>query len=177
MTSLRTRFIARRAAIAVSAALLLVSATGCTAITGTDDEASNTVDIVEATETQTPVTSTATPSTTEMTAADDESTCSGFADIQTILLNADTALHQDRRGQKERNAWYSLASRVLGDIPSADEGPVAEALAALKQDFPAVQDLNPTDIGSDEWYVTAGALMDACDAAGHTVILNAFTGG
>lgn len=173
MTPLRTRFTARRAAIAIGAALLLVGATGCTAIVGADDEVSNTI---QATETATP-TPTATPSTAETTAADDEATCSGFADIQTILLNADTALHQDRMGQKERNAWYSLASRFLGDIPSADEGPVAEALATLKQDFPAVQDLNPTDIGSEEWYVPAAVLFDACDAAGFTVITNAFTGG
>ncbi|GGD75534.1 hypothetical protein [Microbacterium murale] len=171
MTSLRTRSTARHAAIAIGAALLLVGATGCTAIAGPDDEASNTI---EAMETATP---TATPPTAETTAADDEATCSGFADIQTILLNADTALHQDRMGQKERNAWYSLASRFLGNIPLADEGPVAEALATLKQDFPAVQDLNPTDIGSEEWYVAAAVLFDACDAAGFTVITNAFTGG
>lgn len=173
MTSLRTRSTARHAAIAIGAALLLVGATGCTAIAGPDDEASNTIEAME-TPTSTP---TATPSTAETTAADDEATCSGFADIQTILLNADTALHQDRMGQKERNAWYSLASRVLGNIPSADEGPVADALATLKQDFPAVQDLNPTDIGSEEWYVAAAVLFDACDAAGFTVITNAFTGG
>lgn len=170
MTPLRTRFPARHAALAIGAALLLVGATGCTAIAG-PDEASNTATPTLA------ATPTATPSTAETTAADDEATCSGFADIQTILLNADTALHQDRMGQKERNAWYSLASRFLGDIPSADEGPVAEALATLKQDFPAVQDLNPTDIGSEEWYVPAAVLFDACDAAGFTVITNAFTGG
>lgn len=170
MTSLRTRSSARHAAIAIGAALLLVGATGCTAIAG-PDEALNTP-------TPTPTaTPTATSSTAGTMAADDEATCSGFADIQTILLNADTALHQDRMGQKERNAWYSLASRFLGDIPSADEGPVAEALATLKQDFPAVQDLNPTDIGSEEWYVPAAVLFDACDAAGLTVITNAFTGG
>lgn len=173
MTPHRIRFTARHTAIAIGAALLVVGVTGCTAIDSTNDYASSNVDTVEVTETPTPTT----PPVSETTAADDEATCSGFADVQTIMHNAESALHQDRMGQKERDAWFSLASRVLGDIPSAAEGPVADALATLKQDFPAVPDLNPTDIGSEEWYATAAALFDACDAAGFTVITNAFTGG
>lgn len=174
MTPFRTRSTARHFAIAVGAALLLVSATGCTAVAGPDEDASN-VDATEVVET--PV---ATPTQTpaETTSAADAATCEGFADVQTILFNAETASHQDRMSQKEKGAWFSLASRVLGNVPSADEGPVAEALATLKQEYPAVPDLDSTDMGStEEWYTAAGALMDACDAAGHTVITNAFTGG
>lgn len=176
MTQHRIRFTARNAAIAFGAALLVLGATGCAASASPDGEASSAADSIEATESAIPA-PTASASRSESTAADDEVTCSGFADVQTIMHNAQVALHQDRMSQKEKSAWFSLASRVLGNIPSADEGPVAEALAALKQDFPAVQDLNPTDIGSEEWSVTAGALFDACEAAGFTVIPNAFTGG
>ncbi|MGV2982253.1 hypothetical protein ACNPNP_00995 [Microbacterium sp. AGC85] len=178
MTPFRTRSTARYSAIVVGAALLLVSATGCTAVAGPEESASN-VDAVEVVET--PVaTPTQTPTQTpaETTSAADAATCEGFADVQTILLNAETALHQERMTEKEKGAWFSLASRVLGNVPSADEGPVAEALATLKQEYPAVPDLDSTAMGSaEEWYTAAGALMDACDAAGHTVIANAFTGG
>jgi len=170
MTPFRTRSTARHFAIAVGAALLLVSATGCTAVAGPEESESN-VDVTEVVQTppQTPA---------ETTSAADAATCEAFADVQTILLNAETAFHQERTTEKEKGAWFSLASRVLGNVPSADEGPVAEALATLKQEYPAVPDLDSTDMGSaEEWYTAAGALMDACDAAGHTVITNAFTGG
>lgn len=178
MTPFRTRSTARYSAIAVGAALLLVSATGCTAVAGPDEDASN-VDAVEVVETPvaTP-TQTPTQPPAETTSAAEAATCEAFADVQTILFNAEIAFHQDRMSQKEKGAWFSLASRVLGNVPDADEGPVAEALVTIKQEYPAVPDLDSTDMGStEEWYTAAGALMDACDAAGHTVITNAFTGG
>lgn len=79
--------------------------------------------------------------------------------------------------QKEKSASFSVASRVLGNIPSAEKGPVSDALAALKAAVPAVEDLNPSNIGSDEWSAPASDLFEARDAAGFEVVANTFTGG
>ena len=78
-------------------------------------------------------------------------------------------------GQQERSGWYALASRVLGNIPSADEGPVAEALAALKEEVPAVQDIGQTNFGTPGGPVFGADLYKACEAAGFEVILRGFT--
>lgn len=107
----------------------------------------------------------------------DEVTCAAFGDVQSILMNAYVAFNEDRMGRQERSGWNALASRVLGNIPSADDGPVAEALAALKEEVPAVQGIDPTNIFSDEGTPTGGELYEACEAAGFPVTLNGFTGG
>lgn len=117
------------------------------------------------------------PASAETTSAQDEVTCSAFGDVQTIVTNAYVAFNEDRMGRQERSGWNALASRVLGNIPSADEGPVAEALAALKEEVPAVPGIDPTNIISDEGTLVGQDLFRACEAAGFEVILSGFTGG
>ncbi|MCS3844782.1 hypothetical protein [Microbacterium sp. AK031] len=117
------------------------------------------------------------PAAAETTAAQDEVTCAAFGDVQTILLNTSVAFNEDRMGQQERSGWNALASRVLGNIPSADEGPVAEALAALKGEVPAVQGIDPTNIFLDEGTPAGQGVFEACEAAGFQVSVSGFTGG
>ena len=117
------------------------------------------------------------PISAETTSAQDEVTCEAFADVQTIVHNAQAAFHTDRMGQKELSAWFSLASRVLGNIPSAEEGPVAEALASLQQTVPAVPDLQSSNIVSEDGSVAGKELYEACTATGFEVVINGFTGG
>ena len=119
----------------------------------------------------------AAPASAGATAAPDEVTCAAFGDVVTILGNVDVAFNEDRMGEQERRGWYALATRVLANIPSADEGPVAEALAALKAEVPAVQGTTPTDFGTPGGPVFGADLYDACKAAGFQVTLSAFTGG
>lgn len=117
------------------------------------------------------------PAPAATTAAMDEVTCAAFGDVQTILMNAYVAFNEDRMGRQERSGWNALASRVLGNIPSADEGPVAEALAALKEEVPAAQGIDSTNIFIDEGAPAGGDLYEACEAAGFQVVINGFTGG
>lgn len=123
------------------------------------------------------VSATPEPASAETTAAQDEVTCAAFGDVQTIVTNAYVAFDEDRMGQQEKSGWYALASRVLGNIPSADEGPVAEALAALKEEVPAVQGIDPTNIGIDDGTLVGEDLFKACEAGGFEVPMNGFTGG
>lgn len=117
------------------------------------------------------------PASVETTAAQDEVTCAAFGDVQTIVTNAYVAFDDDRMGQQEKSGWYALASRVLANIPSADEGPVAEALAALKEEVPAVQGIDPTNIGIDDGTLVGEDLFKACEAGGFEVTMHGFTGG
>ena len=93
------------------------------------------------------------------------------------MQNARVAFDEDRMGRQERSGWNALASRVLGNIPSADEGPVAEALAALKEEVPAAPGIGPSNIVAEEGTLIGQELFEACKAAGFEVTLNGFTGG
>lgn len=117
------------------------------------------------------------PASLETTAAPDKVTCAAFGDVVDILGNVDVAFNEDRMGQQEKSGWYALASRVLANIPSADEGPVADALAALKQEVPAVQGTGRVNFGTPGGPVFGADLYKACKAAGFEVVLNGFTGG
>lgn len=121
-----------------------------------------------------PHSSTPTPMSTS-TAADDERTCAALGDVRTILFNARAAFSTDRMTQDELNQWANLASRVLGNIPSADHGPIADAVETMKATAPDGQSL----LGS----FSAGGqdptddLADACEDAGFSVVMSGFVGG
>lgn len=117
------------------------------------------------------------PASAVTTAAPDEVTCAAFGDVVTILGNVDVALNEDRMGQQEKNGWYALASRVLANVPSADAGPVAEALAAVKAEVPPAQGVERVTFGKPGGAVFGADLYEACRAAGFEVVLNGFTGG
>lgn len=101
-----------------------------------------------------------------------------MSDVSTILHNAQAAFYSDRMTQGELNGWAALASRVLGNIPSADEGRVADALTDVKEAVPAVEDpLGPSNIISQEWNAAGAELLAACEAAGFPVYATGFVGG
>lgn len=160
MTPIRKRL----TVVAASAAVLMLSISGCTA-TPSPDDASPKPDAAPAAQ------------TAESTEAEDEMTCAAFGDVLTIVHNAQVAFTEDRMTEKEQNAWFSLASRVLGNIPAADEGDVADALAAVKEAVPAAQDVSPSNIGSQDWAEPGSELYDACAAAGFEVATLGFAGG
>lgn len=171
MTLLRSRRSVHCTALATGAVLVLLGASGCTAVgsaaTGSASAESTLV-------TETPAPEQAGP---ESTAAEDEITCAAYGDVQTIVHNAYVAFSEGRMGQQEKDGWYALASRVLGNIPSADSGQVAESLAALQEAVPAVPDLRATNIGSPDVVIPGVPLPEACKEAGFEVYTNAFTGG
>lgn len=171
MTLHRTRAFSRHAALVVGALLVLVGVTACAADGGPGGGGSS----AEAAATETPI---ATPTEEPSSAADDEVTCNAFGDVQTILHNAQAAFYDERMTERELDGWTALASRVLGNIPAADDGRVSDALAAVKEAVPAVQaPLGPSNILSREWDVPGAELLAACEAAGFPVITNGFIGG
>jgi hypothetical protein len=171
MTPMRARLLSRRVAVSIGGTLVVLGASGCIASTDPSDAAAASS---EAVETATPVPSTPTAAATSTT---DEETCKAFGDVLTIMHNTEAAVRDGRMGEQERLGWYRLATRVQDNVPSADEGPVAEALAALKQAAPAIPpvELGTPGIGSDAWNVAD--LGEACAAAGSELVTEGFVGG
>jgi hypothetical protein len=163
--------LSRRVAVSIGGTLVVLGASGCIASTDPSDAAAASS---EAVETATPVPSTPTAAATSTT---DEETCKAFGDVLTIMHNTEAAVRDGRMGEQERLGWYRLATRVQDNVPSADEGPVAEALAALKQAAPAIPpvELGTPGIGSDAWNVAD--LGEACAAAGSELVTEGFVGG
>ena len=172
MTPVRTRITSRRVALALASAVLVAGMAGCAAPadTGRDARSSATPTAVK----------TPTPGPTirtEATLDADEVTCAAFGDVLTIVNNAMVASVEGRMSEEELSRWYSLASRTLGTIPAAEEGTVAEALAALRSAVPAVPNVEPSDVDTDEFLALGAALREACKAAGFEVVSIGFTGG
>lgn len=173
MTALLARRFSRRGAAVAASALLVLGAACCSAPAEPSSDAAVDADVaVVAEESPSP-----TPTSADTTSVADEMTCAAFGDVVTILFNAEVALRDGRMERLEQRGWYSIASRVLGNIPAADAGPVAEALAALKTAVPPVAEVNSTNFDADEGRVAVGEMHEACDAAGFQVVTNAFTGG
>ena len=143
---------------------LLGSLTGCASPPNFGDETS----------TAQPSTATSTPTPTS-TAADDEATCAALGDVRTILYNARAAFETDRMSQDELDLWADLASRVLGNTPSADHRSIADAVDAVKEAAPDGQSLlGAFALGAHD--LTAD-LAAACEAAGFAVVMSGFVGG
>lgn len=161
----------RTAKLSVTLATLAVAVTALAGCSATAPEAA-------ADPTPTPTVSAAPElASAKTTAAPDEVTCAAFGDVVAIVGNVDVAFNEDRMGQQERSGWYALASRVSANIPSAEEGPVAEALAALKEEVPAVQGTAPANFGTPGGPVFGADLYEACADAGFEVVLSSYTGG
>lgn len=143
---------------------LLGSLTGCASSANLGDETS----------TAQPSTATPTPTPTS-TAGDDEVTCAALGDVRTILYNARAAFETDRMSQDELNLWADLASRVLSNTPSADDGPIAEAVGAVKEAAPDGQSLLAAfALGAHD---PTADLAASCEAAGFAVVMSGFVGG
>lgn len=154
-------------AVSIGAVLVVLGATGCTASIAPSEDGSSEQPAVVA---ETPA--------AESTIAEDEVTCAAFSDVQTVLHNAQAAFYDDRMSAQELGGWSALASRLLGTIPTAEEGRVAEALTAVKEAVPAVQSpLGPSNILSREWDAPGAELLAACEAAGFPVMTTGFVGG
>lgn len=171
MTSLRTPRTVQRAAIAAGAVLVLLGTAGCTASVEPEPSNSENAVVIEM------ASPGPTPSAAESTAAEDEVTCAAYGDVLTILSNAQIGFFEDRMGKTEKDGWFAIASRVLGNIPSAESGPVADALATLKEDVPAVPDIDKTNFISPNVAVPGAPLGEACREAGFEVSVHGFTGG
>lgn len=172
MTHSRPGHRSRRFAVILASAFILASATGCSA----------SGDVTNSGSTEQPVTATETPTsgaTAESTAADDERTCAGVGDVQTILHNVQSAFYSERMGQDELDQWAALALRILHNIPAADDGQVADALAVVQDAATEPQSLlTPSDILlSAEEGAPGAELLAACEAAGFTVVTTGFVGG
>ncbi|MFB7252387.1 hypothetical protein [Microbacterium sp. NPDC056234] len=175
MTLPRPRRAVHRTALTFGAALVILGASGCTAV-GSAETDSARAESTRVTETPSPSNE---PPSSESTAAADEITCAAYGDVVTILHNAQTAYFEERMTQQELDGWFAVASRVLGNIPSADTGTVSESLVALQEAVPAVADLRKTNFPfpDGEVDVPGVSLSEACREAGFEVVINAFTGG
>ncbi|MGN8025761.1 hypothetical protein [Microbacterium sp. 22242] len=121
---------------------------------------------------------TAGPDRTASPAAIDKVTCETYSDMLTILQNTDSSFYRGAIVPQERTGWYDLAFRVIGRAPSAGEGSVAAALAALKQFRPPMNTASSTpDATSSKWNNASQALADACKAEGLPYSGEAFVGG
>ncbi len=149
-----------------AAALLVLVASGCT----------NTSPVPAATST---AESAAESSAAPDAVAIDEQSCAGMGDVLTILHNADAAVHDQRMGEREREGWYGLATRVLDRVPASSEGDISDALDAMKKAAPPVGiDGGATStIGSEAWHAAGEDLREACEAAGYEYTTEGFTGG
>lgn len=114
----------------------------------------------------------------ESTEVTDVESCEAFVDVLTILQNANAGLHDGRMGQQEYDGWMRLATRVLDRVPERGEGPVSDAIVALKQAAPAIPAgaMGSTDLGTPKW-ANAAPLADLCSAAGYDLFAEGFTGG
>lgn len=164
----------RTAKLSTTLAALALAATALAGCTATAPAA---VQTSEAPAPSSTPTVSAAPASTETTAAQDQVTCAAFGDVVTIAGNVYVAFNEGRMGQQEKSGWYALATRVLASVPSADEGPVAEALAAVKAEVPAVQGIDPTSISAPGGPAFGADLYEACKAAGFEVVSSGFTGG
>jgi hypothetical protein len=153
------------AALVVAALSLASCASGSATSTGDGVTASATSPTAEPT------------STTTQTATDADS-CDAFADVATILQNAMADLQSERMSQKEYDGWMRVATRILNRIPVSGTGDVSAAISELKAITPAVPagSTAATEIGSPEWGAST-SLAAACNAAGHPIAVQAFTGG
>lgn len=109
----------------------------------------------------------------------DEDTCAAFGDVLTILNNTGAAVVESRMSDQEQQGWLRLATRVQDHISAASEGPVAEALADLKEAAPAIPagSADNSAIGSNEWMQAGTELREACTSAGYEVVSEGFVGG
>lgn len=113
-------------------------------------------------------------------ANDDAALCTAYGDVLTIVENADIALDDGRMEPQEHTGWHTLATRVLGRIPSTGEGSVHSAVADLQEVAPAVPagSIGAAEgIRSPEWYAAEEALSAACDELGTPIAISMFTGG
>lgn len=99
--------------------------------------------------------------------------------MQTILHNVQSAFYSERMGQDELDQWAALALRILHNIPAADDGRVADALAVVQDAATDPQSLlTPSDILlSAEEGAPGAELLAGCEAAGFTVVTTGFVGG
>lgn len=169
MTAERTK-IPSRILATVGAALALVGISGCSAGSVPSDAQPSVKQSATATSPS--------PAPTASAAAIDKVTCETYSDMLTILHNTDYSFHNKGIGPQERTGWYELAFRVIGRAPSTGDGPVATALATLKEiqppmgTGPSTQD--PTSVA---WGKASLALAAACEAEGHQVGATGFVGG
>lgn len=166
MTRLRSQLIARSASVAFGTALFALAASGCTASAPSASDASAA-----------PAAASSSPEAAPSTAEQDEVTCAGFGNVQTILFNSHAAFAEGRMEAQEERAWSALASRVLDTVPAAEEGPVADALAELQSAVPPTSGAKAGNFDSDEAQDAAEKLFAACEAEGFDVAVEGFVGG
>jgi hypothetical protein len=144
-------------------AVVLLTLCGALALTGCTAGANNAPSVM--------------PSSASSTT--DEVTCLAFADVLTVVANADAGIRDGRLEVQEQDGWYRLATRVLDRVPSSGDGAVSDAVAALQEVAPAIRlgASRATGIGSVQWDTADRALAEACADAGVEMAVEMFTGG
>ena len=113
-------------------------------------------------------------------AADPAEVCAQFGDVETIIINAGSALRDGRMDEREYQGWLRVATRVLSRIPADPSTSIGAAIANAQDVAPA------TPIGiigddfdalSGEWGAASLAVYEACEAEGVPVVGEGFSGG
>lgn len=110
----------------------------------------------------------------------DAAICTAFADVYTVIWNADVALEEGRIAEQEHLGWYALTTRILDRLPSNGDSDVRTAIAGLKEAAPVINSggyAESTGVGSESWNAALGKLGSACEAVSITLSGEMFTGG
>lgn len=166
MTISQSRLRLRRFPAIAGAGVLLLLASGCATTSAASGSPTPSADETVPVETSTAQTT-------------DEDTCLGYADVVTMMTNAQAAATDGRMSDPELQGWLRLATRVQDGISSTGEGPISDALGAVKVAAPALPPGSTETPGllSDQWMTAATDLREACDAAGYDVSIESFVGG
>lgn len=158
----------RRGVVGSVALVTALTLTGCATPSGAATTA------VPAAPTPTP-----TQTSSERETVTDAETCSAIGDVLSITFNTELAVRQERMSSHEQEGWYRLATRVLDRVPTRGEGPVSEAVAALREVAPPLElaAYGTAAVGSDEWNAVTARAHEACADAGSEIATTSFTGG
>ena len=113
-------------------------------------------------------------------APEDVAACAAFADVMTIVENADLGLADGRMATQEHDGWFALATRVLDRLPSSGDSAVQRAIGELQEAAPAAApgtSADPTGVGSPQWQSAQALLDTACADLGTPLAIDVFTGG
>ena len=113
-------------------------------------------------------------------AADPAELCAQFADVETIMFNAGSALRDGRAQDQEFQGWMRLAARVLSRIDADEATSIGAAITAAQGAAPAVP-IGVVNDGvdplSEGWGAASDAVRTACEAEGVEFAIEGFTGG
>lgn len=122
---------------------------------------------------------TTTEAATTVESHTDAELCMGVSDVQSVVYNSRIATDQNRMATQEQLGWQRLAARVLSYLKPAGDSDVAQTVTKLQEISTPVAPgaTGRTEFDTDKWNEAIIDLSGQCQAAGHPMAHDAFTGG